>query len=57
MLLPLAGAALSPPEMAKNANDINPNISTAQVKYAGHNIRRENLADYLIVDREFIAEH
>lgn len=44
------------PEMAEEALEVNPNITTAQIKNAGHNIRRENFADYLAVVHKFILE-
>ncbi len=44
------------PAIAAEAEAINPNIRGAQIKGAGHNIRRENFADYLAVVRSFLGE-
>ena len=44
------------PEMAKEAGELNRAIGTVQIKNAGHNIRRENFADYLAAVRAFLVE-
>ncbi len=43
------------PEVAEEARAINPNISAIQIAGAGHNIRRENFADFLAAVRAFLV--
>ena len=43
------------PEFAAEASAINANISSAQIRGAGHNIRRENFPAFLSVVRAFLA--
>jgi N-formylmaleamate deformylase len=42
-------------DLAAEAASINPNISSVQIRGAGHNIRRENFPAYLSVVRAFLA--
>lgn len=42
------------PEIAREACTLNPNITTAEVKGAGHNIRRENFPDFLAIVQTFL---
>jgi len=42
------------PEIADEAKALNPNIRTVQIAGSGHNIRRENFADYLAAVRTFL---
>jgi pimeloyl-ACP methyl ester carboxylesterase len=42
------------PELAEEARAINSNISAIQITGAGHNIRRENFADFLVAVRAFL---
>jgi N-formylmaleamate deformylase len=42
------------PAVAAEATAINPNIRTVQISGAGHNIRRENFAEFLSVVRAFL---
>jgi N-formylmaleamate deformylase len=42
------------PELAEEARAINPNISAIQIAGAGHNIRRENFADFLAAVQAFL---
>jgi N-formylmaleamate deformylase len=42
------------PELAEEAQAINPNISAIQIAGAGHNIRRENFADFLAAVQAFL---
>lgn len=44
------------PELAAEAQRINPNIRPVQITGAGHNTRRENFADYLAAVRGFLSE-
>lgn len=43
-------------QVAAEAIRINPNIRAVQIRGAGHNIRRENLHDYIAAVREFLSE-
>jgi pimeloyl-ACP methyl ester carboxylesterase len=43
------------PQIAEEARAINPNIRTVQIAASGHNIRRENFADYLAAVRAFLS--
>lgn len=44
------------PELAAEAQRLNPNIRPVQIAGAGHNTRRENFADYLAAVRGFLEE-
>ena len=44
------------PDLAAEAQRINPNIQSAEIPTAGHNTRRENFADYLAAVRAFLAK-
>jgi pimeloyl-ACP methyl ester carboxylesterase len=52
----VAKGAIVTPEMAAEAQRINPNIQVAHFPAAGHNIRREDFAAYLAAVRSFLAE-
>ncbi len=45
------------PALAAEAEALNPNIRTVQIDRAGHNIRRENFADYVTAVRAFLCAH
>jgi len=44
------------PELAAEAQQINPNIRSVEIPKAGHNTRRENFDAYLAAVRAFLAE-
>ena len=44
------------PDLAAEAQRINPNIQSVEIPKAGHNTRRENFADYLAAVRAFLAK-
>jgi pimeloyl-ACP methyl ester carboxylesterase len=43
------------PEQAREALELNPNLRAVRIPGAGHNVRRENLADVLLAVRSFLA--
>lgn len=43
------------PDIAAEAIAINPNVSAVQIRGAGHNVRRENFADYMAAVRGFLG--
>ena len=43
------------PETAAEAERINPSVTSVRIRNAGHNIRRENFADYLAVVNSFLT--
>jgi N-formylmaleamate deformylase len=51
-----ARGAIVTPEGAQEAAALNPRVWVAQIKHAGHCIRRENYADYLVALTGFLKE-
>lgn len=49
--------AMVTPELAEEAEALNPLIRAVRIAGAGHNIRRENFADYLATVRTFLHQH
>lgn len=49
------GGGIINEEIAAEAQAINPNIRTVEIKAAGHNIRRENFEGYMAAVRAFLA--
>mgnify|MGYP000754112209 CR=1 FL=1 len=45
------------PALAAEAEALNANIRTVRIERAGHNIRRENFADYVTAVRAFLCAH
>lgn len=43
------------PQLARQAQALNPQIRAVQIKAAGHNTRRDNLSDYLAAVQGFLA--
>lgn len=48
--------SLVSPEQAQDVRTINPNIATVAIERAGHNVRRENFADFLSAVRAFLID-
>lgn len=45
------------PAIAEEARRLNPLLSAVEIPGAGHNIRRENFADFLTAVRSFLGDH